>query len=467
MAFLFILPTDAKSSSPRNKYSDERIQDLKLGSQAWTFRKFSFYEMLDMMQDLDLHYLEAYPGQVLEKNKPGIKFGHDLTNKHINKIKKVLKDHNIRLVNYGVVGFDNNENSTKAVFEFSKKMGIQTIVTEPSYDDYSIIEKMVKHYDIQVAIHNHPYPSKYAHPQTVLDHIKGLDKRIGACADIGHWLRSGVNVIEGLKLLEGRILDIHLEDLDAFGSKKASTVPFGEGKANVHDVLAELTRQNYYGILATELEQEGIVLNPIPTIRKGKKYINGITYYNNWNEILSQDSKGQFTKHGWNHYGPGYFELDHKTGVLKSRLGMGIFWYAKKIYKDFSLELEFMVDQEKANSGIFLRIPGVPYDDYYVDHSFEVQINHAGKGIHQTGAIYDAEPPIINVTKGLGEWNHYSITFKGSKITVILNGVKVIDWLAEPRGKIKDFAQEGYIGLQNHDLETTVSYRNIFIKELN
>ena len=69
---------------------------------------------------------------------------------------------------------------------------------------------------------------------------------------------------------------------------------------------------------------------------------------------------------------------------------MGIFWYAKKIYKDFSLELEFMVDQEKSNSGIFLRIPGVPYDDYYVDHSFEVQINHAGKGIHQTGAIYDA-----------------------------------------------------------------------------
>ena len=112
MAFLFILSTDAKSSSPRYKYSDERIQDLKLGSQAWTFRKFSFYEMLDMMQDLDLHYLEAYPGQVLEKNKPGIKFGHDLTNKHINKIKKVLKDHNITLVNYGVVGFDNNENST-------------------------------------------------------------------------------------------------------------------------------------------------------------------------------------------------------------------------------------------------------------------------------------------------------------------------------------------------------------------
>ena len=64
------------------------------------------------------------------------------------------------------------------------------------------------------------------------------------------------------------------------------TVPFGEGKANVHDVLAELTRQNYFGILATELEQEQIVLNPMPTVEKGKKYIDGITYYKGWNEIL-------------------------------------------------------------------------------------------------------------------------------------------------------------------------------------
>jgi hypothetical protein len=42
----------------------------------------------------------------------------------------------------------------------------------------------------------------------------------------------------------------------------------------------------------------------------------------------------------------------------------------------------------------------------------------------------------------------------------------VIDWIAEPRGKIKDFAREGFIGLQNNDLETTVLFQNIFIKEL-
>ena len=68
--------------------------------------------------------------------------------------------------------------------------------------------------------------------------------------------------------------------------------------------------------------------------------------------------------------------------------------------------------------------------------------------------------------KGAGERNHYSITFKGDKIIVYLNGVKVQDWKVEPRGKIKNFADKGYIGLQNHDWETAVFYRNIFLKEL-
>ena len=463
---LFILLNDRILSSQKDNYIGDRIQDLKLGSQAWTFRKFSFYEMLNMMHDLKLHYLEAYPGQVLDKNEPDVKFDHYLSDVHITEIKQALKDNDIILLNYGVVGFDNNEKSAQTVFEFAKKMGVQTIITEPNYNDYSIIEKMVEKYNIQVAVHNHPYPSKYAYPKTVLNHINGLDERIGACVDIGHWLRTGVDPIAGLKLLEGRILDVHLEDLDEIGSKNANTVSFGEGMANVHDILAELTRKNYYGMLAIELEQEQIISNPIPTIEKSKKYVDDISYYKGWEEILAQENNGRFTKNGWNHYGPGYFELDHKTGVLNSKLGMGLFWYTKKMYKDFVLELEFMVDQKKSNSGIFLRIPQVPFDNYYVEHSFEVQINDAGKNTHQTGAIFDAESPIVRVSKEPYEWNHYSITFRGEKITVILNGVKVIDWIAEPRGKIKSFSKEGYIGLQNHDWDTKVSFRNIFIKEL-
>ena len=88
---------------------------------------------------------------------------------------------------------------------------------------------------------------------------------------------------------------------------------------------------------------------------------------------------GKYSKHGWNHYGPGYFTLDCKTGVLESHGGMGLFWYSEKKYKNFILELDYKTSEQKANSGIFLRVPDIPVSDDYIYHSFEIQINETGK----------------------------------------------------------------------------------------
>jgi hypothetical protein len=38
---------------------------------------------------------------------------------------------------------------------------------------------------------------------------------------------------------------------------------------------------------------------------------------------------------------------------------------------------------------------------------------------------------------------------------------------AEPRGKVEDFAARGFIGLQNHDDQSPVYFRDIHVKELN
>jgi hypothetical protein len=185
-----------------------------------------------------------------------------------------------------------------------------------------------------------------------------------------------------------------------------------------------------------------------------------------YERILRQRRNGTFTKAGWNHYGPGYFELDAQTGVLASHGGMGLFWYAVEEYGDFVLELDFMTEVENANSGVFLRVPGVPSSDDYIYHSWEIQIHDVSEGIHQTGGVYDAEAPSHLASKGAGEWNHYKITFVGDHITVELNGETVVDWEAEPRGKVEDWAPRGYIGLQNHDRDTRTFFRNIFVKKL-
>lgn len=183
-------------------------------------------------------------------------------------------------------------------------------------------------------------------------------------------------------------------------------------------------------------------------------------------ERILRLQSGRYHKHGWNHYGPGHFELDPETGVLTARGGMGLFWYAAQQYGDFVLELEFKCADTHTNSGVFLRVPDVPTSDDYIYHSFEIQIDQASAGVHSTGAVYDAEAPTRAASRFPGEWNHFRITFQGNRITVALNGVTVVDWEAEPRGKVRDFAPRGYIGLQNHDDRSPVYFRNIFVREL-
>lgn len=454
-----------ETAGKADEYDQVRIKKIPIAMQCWTFHRFSFFETLEKTAALGIKYLEAYPGQVLDKSNPAVRFGHSLADEQLDIIKQKLKEHGITLVSYGVVGFNNDETGMKQVFDFARKMGIRTIVAEPDYDDYSLIEKMVKQYDIAVAIHNHPKPTKYALPETVLARVQGLDERIGACADTGHWMRSGVEPTAALRMLTGRIRNVHLKDLHAFADKAAYDVPFGQGKADIRSILAESTLQDYRGFLVIEHENPADLDNPAPPIQKGLEYIKSITYYYDYEEILSY-RYGGYSKHGWNHYGPGYFILDEKTGEMKSEGGMGLFWYSAKKYGDFVLELDYKTAQKNTNSGIFVRVPEMPISDDYIYHSFEVQVYDAGSGIHKTGAVYDAEAPRLDAFLNTGEWNHFKITLQGKNIKVELNGKLVLDWQMEPRGKIRDFALSGYIGLQNHDSISPVYFRNIFVKEL-
>src|SRR5690606_12310996 len=82
----------------------------------------------------------------------------------------------------------------------------------------------------------------------------GRSKLMGAAADVGHWMRSGLNPIESLKKLEGRIYHVHFKDLNEFGDKKAHDVVWGTGKLGMKDVIAELKRQNFKGMLSAEYE---------------------------------------------------------------------------------------------------------------------------------------------------------------------------------------------------------------------
>lgn len=446
--------------------SDEeavRIEKFSIAVQCYSFRNFTFMETLQKVRDLGLEYVQPYVGQRFSSDQPDVVFDHNLSTENLDRVLKKLDEMELSLTGYGVVNFDNDEESMGKIFDFARKLRIPTIITEPAYDDFDLLEKMVKKYRIQVAIHNHPAPSRYSRPETVLRRVEGRDERMGSCADTGNWVRTSVDPAGALRSLEGRLVDVHLKDVESFGEQDARDVPYGEGRAGVRSVLAELTRQNYAGFVTVEYESEPD--NPVPAIERGLEYIKSITYYEGYEEILSRQGR-RYSKKGWNHYGPGYFILDENTGELNSQGGMGLFWYSVKKYRDFILELDFKCENRSTNSGVFVRVPEMPSSDDYIYHSFEVQIDDSGEGIHTTGAAYDAEAPSVLASKEPGQWNHFKISFVGSRLTVELNGTQVLDWQAEPRGKVLDFAQEGYIGLQNHDSRSPVTFRNIFLREL-
>jgi sugar phosphate isomerase/epimerase len=238
------LPVRAADSPKRDDSASEKL-GMKLSLQCWTFNKLSFFETVDKAAGLGVKYLEIFPGQ---KIKPDSKetTRSNMSDETIAEIKKKLADAGgLKIVAYGVDSI--NERDPRKVFEWAKKMGIETLVTETPPNDE--IDKLSAEFGIRVALHNHP---KTWPPDKVLDACKKRGKLVGSCSDTGHWMRAKFVPVDTLKKLEGRVQHLHFKDLNEFGG--GHDVAWGTGKGDVKGMLAELKRQGYKGYLSIEYE---------------------------------------------------------------------------------------------------------------------------------------------------------------------------------------------------------------------
>lgn len=220
----------------------------KLALQCWTFNKLSLFETIELTQKLGMGYLEMFPGQKLKPGSP-VGVGPGMPAEAMEELKQKLQACNVKAVNFGVTG------AGKDTFEFAKKMGLETIVSEANEKEFPNLDKLCTEYSVNIALHNHPKPSHYWNPDTVLAGVKDVSKRIGACADTGHWMRSGIVPLEGLKKLEGRIVSLHFKDLNKMGG--GNDVPWGTGQGDAKALLAELKRQGFKGVFSIEYEHGG------------------------------------------------------------------------------------------------------------------------------------------------------------------------------------------------------------------
>jgi len=253
---------------------------------AYTFRKFSIFECIDKTAALGLKHM-SLSGSVSLDGKNSLKTV-SLSDTDAEAIKQASAAKGIKLVNIGVVQLPPNEIESRKVFEFAKRMGIDTLVAEPEPAALDLVAKLCKEYTIKVAIHNHPKPSRYWNPDTVLEAIKGRTPLMGACADTGHWLRSGLDPLECLKKLEGRVICLHFKDLvpeetrtpdqaEAAKKKKSESkamhdVPWGTGVGHVKAQMAQLKRQGFRGAFCVEYEYNWD--NSMPEIAQCKKFFD-------------------------------------------------------------------------------------------------------------------------------------------------------------------------------------------------
>jgi sugar phosphate isomerase/epimerase len=256
-----------------NEIPEEYLTDgFALGCQAYTFHKFSAFEAIEKTAASGGKVIEFYPGQKLRPDSE-VKLDHHAKNEVIDQLKGKLAQHHIKAVNYGVVGLPNNEQECRAVFEFAKKLGLRAVTSEPDPAAMDIIEKLVKEYDIAMAIHNHPkQPNnpnyKFWNPDYILSLVKDRDSRMGSCADTGHFARSGLKPVEALKKLEGRIISSHLKDV-----KNGADVPYGTGNSDVSAMLQELKRQNFKGNISIEYESN--LDKNVPDVAQCVGYVRG------------------------------------------------------------------------------------------------------------------------------------------------------------------------------------------------
>lgn len=227
----------------------------KIGVQLWTFRLFNMETALAKADSAGVKNVEAFEGQLCFGDTLGVRMSAE----SIRLLKNDLQKKGIRMRS-AFVGAPATPEAWQQIFAFAKTLGLEYITVEPLREHWDLIEHLGSEYNIKIALHNHPKgASNYWHPDSVLAAVKGRP-HIGACADLGHWARSGLDVVSCLQKLKGHILGIHIKDINA----DAEDVPVSTGVLNYQPVIKELQQQSFTGMMI--IEREGNWENNVPDV---------------------------------------------------------------------------------------------------------------------------------------------------------------------------------------------------------
>ena len=244
-------------------------KNWKFGVALWTFHTSNFPDALQLVDSSGLEYIEP---NTFHHTGPDLKDSmvNQLSTAGLDALRDMVLKKGLKVESFYVVG-DSTVESWKKQFEIAKRFGAKFITTEPPLNMWDEIDSLAGVYGMKVAIHEHwKGVSDYWHPDSVLRAIEN-HPNFGACADLGHWPKSGIDPVDAVKKLSGHIIGIHLKDIAAFNDPELKDVPVGTGVVDFPAVFAELKRQGFDGHIYIERDAEDLP-NNLPSVIETIKY---------------------------------------------------------------------------------------------------------------------------------------------------------------------------------------------------
>src|SRR5438067_1202011 len=240
---------------------------LKRGVATYTLRELPIEEAIKAVKRVRLKYVS------IKNVKNHIDLSH--TPEQRKERAQMFREAGLIPLSVGNVSMRTGEAYLRKAFEYARDIGVPTIVCAPSLDAIPVLDKMVKEFDIRLAIHNHGPEDKgfFPSPFDVMRAVEKFDKRIGLCIDVGHTARAGVDPADSILKCQERLYDLHMKDISALGDKN-TPIEGGRGILDSKSILAALLKIKYQGLVGFEYEKDA--KDPVPGLAESVGYIKGL-----------------------------------------------------------------------------------------------------------------------------------------------------------------------------------------------
>ncbi len=234
-----------------------------VGVQSYSFRNFNLEQALQRIRDLGLHFVELFRGHLPITTEAA----------RINAARALCFQYGITPIAFGVERFTRDHDANRRTFEFARALGVRYLSADPDPDSFDSLDRLVREFDIAIAIHPHGPAGRNLHrwysAEVILPAVRDHDRRIGTCLDTGHLIRSAqapfnrrLDPAQQIRAMGARNFGLHLKDHD---NTRRTDVVFGRGVLDVPAVLRALREVRFQGYISIEYEANPD--NPSPDIR--------------------------------------------------------------------------------------------------------------------------------------------------------------------------------------------------------